>query len=1010
MNNTENNNFGTNQEIQFQIGDFVAIDSTKRGFVRYVGPTKFRPGIWVGVELEGDYGKNDGSVDGYSFLSFFNRITYFDCPKNKGLFLQPSKLFLLKKSSAFISTSQVFKTRNRSATIDNNASSSKESLNLKQRPTSLLAAAGLEQHKELPRPHSLITSKSLSHHEENELTLKQLKIQNQVLSNELNRLKYQLEDTERNLISSQKALANENIDSMNTINQNELKELLNKNNKICAELEIIRKERDQLLAKVNDLEKIRSPDNEKIEQLEFEMSMLQAELSLRKNDSQEFDNQTDSIKEECLLLKSQLEGLKSEMNSLKTLLDNKNQELIRLQETNNAREKELQVVKSTFVSIDKENDKYEKLLFVEREKVVNLEQDLEKHTQLLNEKDSVISSLMSKLDSAQKESITAFEASKKELVKRNEELNLENQGLSLHLSELQKEIEEKEDLLKFQSESLKEENNNLTKINKELNSKYSNIQDEISNIKIELDKVKEEKRHLEHLNQNIANERKDDLKKIEKLQDEIITFQNLAEEKSLMLLSMEKQSENLQKDFEQKRNALELELFKRDENVTLLKDEIDNLKQIIQFQQDTINSLKSENFNENEEISFLKKLLENEKENSNQLKIQKSDIEFKLREKENNESQLLDKLQEIKLQLEDQGLLIETLKVEKEEVELQMKIQKNDFESEKDSLNKDLELKINSLKSKMNSLELENSDLRRKTESNSVSKLTIEQISLKSTIQAEEIDDLKKALKKKENDEKETIKRIDDLIRRNEELELTTVDLQSRIESESLKRIKSSDFEEIQKTLAAEKATFATKVSQLEKQLTSLKLQKTEYENEKVLLLEEISSLKERIDIISDEKRILENSQSRVVQKKPAKVAHFNSMVSNLNLFEENENKDLIKIQQEAQQLDSLLIDTSILVSQNQLVSKIESFPFIKSYLSSSLTEINNDDTFLTKLNDLLRQNYIDNNPSTDKFNQLDNDIPKDKSYCLYCDAFDHSTEQCLNQSQLICLVLIVLK
>ena len=58
----------------------------KRGFVRYIGPTKFARGLWIGVELEQKFGKNDGSVKGHR---------YFTCPEEKGVFVRADKLSLV---------------------------------------------------------------------------------------------------------------------------------------------------------------------------------------------------------------------------------------------------------------------------------------------------------------------------------------------------------------------------------------------------------------------------------------------------------------------------------------------------------------------------------------------------------------------------------------------------------------------------------------------------------------------------------------------------------------------------------------------------------------------------------------------------------------------------------------------------------------------------------------------------------------------------------------------------
>lgn len=59
----------------------VMVGNKVEGTVRYIGETHFGHGVWIGVELDYEDGKNDGSVDGKR---------YFQCSPGYGIFAPPS--------------------------------------------------------------------------------------------------------------------------------------------------------------------------------------------------------------------------------------------------------------------------------------------------------------------------------------------------------------------------------------------------------------------------------------------------------------------------------------------------------------------------------------------------------------------------------------------------------------------------------------------------------------------------------------------------------------------------------------------------------------------------------------------------------------------------------------------------------------------------------------------------------------------------------------------------------
>ena len=75
---------------ELAVGQQIELSDGRFGTIRFVGQTAFAPGEWVGIELDEDTGKNDGSVQG---------DRYFECAMGRGMFVRPSTVTVLAQQA-----------------------------------------------------------------------------------------------------------------------------------------------------------------------------------------------------------------------------------------------------------------------------------------------------------------------------------------------------------------------------------------------------------------------------------------------------------------------------------------------------------------------------------------------------------------------------------------------------------------------------------------------------------------------------------------------------------------------------------------------------------------------------------------------------------------------------------------------------------------------------------------------------------------------------------------------
>ena len=81
----------TTLDTTYTVGQRVLVGGAEPGTIRFIGSTHFKEGVWIGVELDGEKGKNNGSIDGRQ---------YFSCRAGHGVFAPVSKVAALEEESA----------------------------------------------------------------------------------------------------------------------------------------------------------------------------------------------------------------------------------------------------------------------------------------------------------------------------------------------------------------------------------------------------------------------------------------------------------------------------------------------------------------------------------------------------------------------------------------------------------------------------------------------------------------------------------------------------------------------------------------------------------------------------------------------------------------------------------------------------------------------------------------------------------------------------------------------
>jgi len=492
--------------------------------VRYIGPTKFAAGEWVGVEYEQPVGKNDGSVQG---------TRYWSCQPNHGLFVRPSQVVSFSSSSIPPST------QGKATAASNTMSSSiftptptlappsaKPSSTSVETATSTTTSAATTIHSIHPQQQQTsiedMTSKQETHSVEELAIVEELnqKIRELTVTYETEKLKYekQIQILQENLKNLEASMATEQQQSRATIKQlrENLESALKRNEELSNQIQSAKKV-ELVAQKTNplqtEIERLQKEIEEMKQKYEQQIANLQEDLEVVTVDKELAEEKYEQLTQEMETLKGELKVLQL---FKQTVEEKEEKRLHDLKEGNTAQMMEdVQILLAQNERLKEALLKLKDISILEKQQQEMKIRELEKRTETIPELENKIASLMRECATKEKEIAKLKEMldETKDLQEKFEQFFEKHQNLLEENRELKATVKDLETLRDLAEEMEETQAAVEKKLRSELYQKQieivakdaiiSNLQNKLSETETAVQKLKhfitEQKKEIEEL-------------------------------------------------------------------------------------------------------------------------------------------------------------------------------------------------------------------------------------------------------------------------------------------------------------------------------------------------------------------------------------------------------------------------------------------------------------------------------------------------------------------------------